>query len=111
MCSMPVSNSPLSDCDTPVEEFPSHISECATPVEDSRRDLDFGQLTLQLYIQAALRGEGGVPQWEGLAAALQRYFSHGWQKDKYTLEYCENNKAFLFWNAVADTKMKGSRGC
>ena len=105
----PLSNSPLSDCDTPVEEFPSRLSECATPVEEARGGFDANQCILKLYIQAALTGDQRLPQWDGLAAALQVYFSHGWQK-KYTLQQCENRKAFLFWNAVADANMKLERG-
>jgi len=103
----PLSNSPLSDCDTPVEEFPSRLSGCATP---ARGGFDANQCILKLCIQAALRGDQSLPQWDGLAAALQVYFSQEWRKN-YALQQCENKKAFLFWNAVADANMKLERGC
>jgi hypothetical protein len=103
--------SPLSESETPVEEFPSDILESATPIEDKRTDIDAHQLILKLYIQAALKGDNRLPQWDGLAGALQGYFAHGWQNDRFTLEECEQKKSFLFWNAVADAKMRASRGC
>jgi len=101
----------ISECETPVEEFPCSLSESETPVEDNWNDIDADQLRLKLYIQEALRGGNRFPQWEGLAGALQRYFAQGWQRDRFSLEYCEKAKEFLFWNAVADMKMKESRGC
>ena len=97
------SNSPLSDCNTPVDKFSSRLSD---RVDDTRGDFDVNQCILKLYIQAALRGDQTLPQWDGLATALQAYFNQGWQEDKYTLQQCENRKAFLFWNAVAHAEMK-----
>jgi len=103
--------SPISESETPIEGFPCSISESGTPVEDNGNDVDADQLRLRLYIQQALRGDNKFPQWEGLAGALQRYFAQGWQRDRFSLEYCEKAKEFLFWNAVGDMKMKESRGC
>ncbi|OLE50841.1 MAG: hypothetical protein AUG51_25965 [Acidobacteria bacterium 13_1_20CM_3_53_8] len=72
------------------------------------QSLDTDQLTLRLYLQAALRGDPTVPEWQGLANALRVYFGNSWHQDDYTIEYCEEEKEFLFWNAVADEKWRSS---
>ena len=110
--------SPLSGSATPAgkkpdrEEQSPSLSENVTPVEDSDTDygqsLDTDQLTLRLYLQAALRGDPTVPKWQGLANALRVYFGNSWHQDSYTIEYCEEEKEFLFWNAVADEKWRSS---
>jgi hypothetical protein len=85
------------------------LSESPTPVEDNR-SFDADQLTLRLFIQDALSGRGGLPKWDGLAEALRVYFANSWHKDGYTLQQCEKEKEFLFWNAVADGKWCPRRG-
>ena len=87
------------------------LSESATPsAADDIGSLDPDQLTLRLYIQAALSGTKCLPEWDGLSRALQVYFANSWQKDQYTLQHCEGQKEFLFWNAVGDSKWQASRG-
>jgi len=39
--------SPVSECETPVEEFPCSISESGIRVEDNRNDIDPDQPTLR----------------------------------------------------------------
>jgi len=78
-------------------------------VEDDR-SLDVDQLTLRLFIQDALSGEQDLPNWDGLAEALRVYFANSWHKDQYSLQHCEKEKEFLFWNAVADEKWRTRRG-
>jgi hypothetical protein len=84
------------------------LSESATPsAADENSFFDPDQLTLRLYIRAALSGTRSLPKWDGLAGALQVYFANSWQKDQYTLQDCEEKKHFLFWNAVGDSKWQG----
>lgn len=112
------SYTPLSGSATPADQKPDleektpGLSESVTPVEDSDtgywKSLDSDQLTLRLYLQAAIRGDQKVPEWQGLANALRVYFGNSWHKDSFTLKYCEEKKEFLFWNAVADEKWRSS---
>ena len=85
------------------------LSESPTPVEDNR-SFDADELTLRLFIQDALSGREGLPKWDGLAESLRVYFANSWHKDEYTLQQCEKEKEFLFWNAVADGKWCTRRG-
>ena len=103
----------LSESLTPVEGFPDYLSGHETPttaVEDKRADIPMDQVTLKLHLELALSGHCDLPDWQGLAQALREYFQLGWQQDAFSLEFCEKSKEFLFWNAVADLKMKRSRG-
>ena len=97
---------------TPIkcEETPLCLSESPTPsAADENNFHSPGQLVLHLYFHAALSGTRSLPQWDGLARELQVYFANSWHKDHYTLEYCEEKKEFLFWNAVGDSKWQRSR--
>jgi hypothetical protein len=102
------SRSALSGSETPIMRtaVESCLSESATPVNDIS-SLDPDQLTLRLHLYAALSGRS-VPRWDGLAEALRVYFSTSWHKDEYSLRQCENQKEFLFWNAVAEEKWRAS---
>jgi hypothetical protein len=88
------------------------LSESVTPVKEPGTDdaqaLDPNQLTLRLHLETALQGVETTPNWEGLAEALRVYFENSWHQDSHTLEYCEKNKEFLFWNAVANEKWRTS---
>jgi len=108
--------SPLRGSQTPVKKTldlkrkSPALSESVTPVNtpglDHWQPLDPDQLALRLHLQAALQGKQTVPGWCGLAQALRAYFNSSWHQDSYTLKYCEENKEFLFWNAVADEKWR-----
>ena len=88
------------------------LSESVTPVDEPGTDhwqsLDPDQLTLRLHLHDALQGKRTMPEWKGLAEALRVYFNNSWHQDCYSLEYCEQKKEFLFWNAVADEKWRAS---
>jgi hypothetical protein len=110
-------DTPLSGSETPIKksdlkEKTLGLSESVTPVMEPGTDhwqsLNPDQLALRLYLQAAIRGDQVVPDWKGLADALRVYFGSSWHKDSYTLDYCEEKKEFLFWNAVADEKWRTS---
>jgi len=108
--------SPLSGSQTPdirtldLRINPVALSESVTPVDEPGTDywenLDPDQLRLRLFLEAALQGEETIPEWIDLAEALRIYFNNSWYQDRYTLEFCERNKEFLFWNAVADEKWR-----
>ena len=88
---------------------PLCLSESPTPVEDDS-SLDVDQLALRLFMQDALSGKQNLPNWDGLAEALRVYFANSWHKDQYTLKECEQEKEFLFWNAVGNEKWRPKRG-
>jgi hypothetical protein len=104
--------SSISRCGTPANELhesDSCLSDSATPINDPIKDidaLDADQLALRLYLHAALSGDETLPKWDGLANALRVYFKNSWHRDEYTLEECEKEKEFLFWNAVANEKWR-----
>ena len=82
------------------------LSESPTPTGTDLSTLDPDQLTLRIYLHNARRGNTILPTWDGLAEALRVYFSQSWQKDTYTLQYCQQEKEFLFWNAVGEEKWR-----
>jgi hypothetical protein len=107
-----VSEDALSDSVTPVEYFSNYAggSDPTTPVEENRTDLPIDQVILRIHLNEAVKGRSEVPDWPPLGQALREYFQQGWHRDVFSLEFCERAKSFLFWNAVADMKMKKSRG-
>lgn len=81
------------------DEETEALSESATPVNDSMNDgevLDCRRVLLRLYLTAAATGFHDMPEWSGLASALQIY----WGLEDYSLEFCEKYKSQLFWHAV-----------
>jgi hypothetical protein len=82
------------------------LSESPTPTGTDLSTLDADQLRLRIYLHDARRGNTTLPVWDGLADALRVYFSQSWQKDNYTLQYCQQAKEFLFWNAVGEEKWR-----
>jgi hypothetical protein len=104
------SEGPLSESLTPVEDYPFG-SDSPTPIEANRTDIPMDQVTLRLHLTKAIDGTcSELPNWPPLVEALRDYFQQGWQRDVFSLEFCERAKHFLFWNAVADMKMKKSKG-
>src|SRR5277367_1540388 len=101
--------SSVSQCGTPRKDFideAGSLSESPTPTGTDLSTLDPDQVTLRIYLYAARCGNTTVPAWDGLADALRVYFSQSWQKDTYTLQYCQQQKEFLFWNAVGEEKWR-----
>lgn len=103
---------PLSESLTPVEDYQYDVgSDDTTPVEANRTDIPVDQVILHLHLNEAIKGAcSALPDWPLLGQALREYFQQGWHRDVFSLEFCERAKHFLFWNAVADLKMKKSRG-
>jgi len=101
--------SSVSQCGTPTKdslEEEGGLSESPTPTGTDLSTLDPDQLTLRIYLHDARHGDTTVPAWDGLADALRVYFSQSWQKDTYPLRYCQQEKEFLFWNAVGEEKWR-----
>jgi hypothetical protein len=107
-----VSQDPLSESLTPVEHCHKYVvgSDPTTPVEENRTDIPIDQVILHLHLNEAVKGCSELPDWPELGQALREYFQQGWHQDGFSLDFCERAKHFLFWNAVADVKMKKSRG-
>jgi hypothetical protein len=103
------SEGPLSESLTPVEDYLG--SDPTTPIEAKQTDIPMNQVTLRLLLNEAIEGTcSELPDWPPLVEALREYFQQGWHGDVFSLEFCERAKQFLFWNAVADMKMKKSKG-
>lgn len=106
------SGCPLSRSETPVKavgDEEAGLSDSSTPVNEDLASLDPDQITLRLYLHAAVTGNRAtLPKWPGLADALRIYFADSWHRDAYTVQECEKLKSDLFWVAVAEEKWRKS---